>query len=136
MERREAYRSMVMQSQCSKSNAEHPVYCFTFRGEPIGCDVSNTAWQTAIRNAKLHDFRFHDLRHTSVSVLVRGSIDPVSIARRVGHGSAGFTLRQYAHLFNPDDRRAANALGAALRARATEAPAAADGVERQQATGP
>jgi hypothetical protein len=72
---------------------------------------------------------------TSVSVLVRDSIDPVAIARRVGHGSASFTLRQYAHLFNPDDRRSANALGAALRGRAPEAPAAADSVERQQADG-
>jgi len=45
----------------------HPVYCFTYRGEPIRWDVTNTAWQTALRKAGIRDFRFHDLRHTWAS---------------------------------------------------------------------
>ena len=46
---------------------KHPVYCFTYRGEPIRWDVTNTAWQTALRKAGIEDFRFHDLRHTWAS---------------------------------------------------------------------
>jgi len=46
---------------------KHPVYCFTYRGEPIGWDVTNTAWRTALRKAGISDFRFHDLRHTWAS---------------------------------------------------------------------
>ena len=46
---------------------KHPVYCFTYRGEPICWDVTNTAWQTALRKADIRDFRFHDLRHTWAS---------------------------------------------------------------------
>ena len=46
--------------------AQHPVYCFTYRGEPIGWDVT-TAWQTALKKAGITDFRFHDLRHTWAS---------------------------------------------------------------------
>ena len=46
---------------------QHPVYCFTYRGEPIGWDVTNTAWQTAVKKAGISDFRFHDLRHTWAS---------------------------------------------------------------------
>jgi integrase len=42
----------------------HAVYCFTYRGEPVRWDVTNTAWQTALRKAGVSDFRFHDLRHT------------------------------------------------------------------------
>ncbi|MEO8487714.1 MAG: site-specific integrase, partial [Betaproteobacteria bacterium] len=53
----------VLEAQCGK----HPVFCFTYRGEPIGWDVTNTAWQTALRKADIHDFRFHDLRHTWAS---------------------------------------------------------------------
>ncbi len=46
---------------------KHPVYCFTYCGEPIRWDLTNTAWQTALRKAGIEDFRFHDLRHTWAS---------------------------------------------------------------------
>jgi integrase len=46
---------------------KHPVYCFTYRDQPICWDVTNTAWQTALRKADIRDFRFHDLRHTWAS---------------------------------------------------------------------
>jgi integrase len=42
-------------------------YCFTFRGEPIRWQVSNSAWLTALAKAGIKDFRFHDLRHTWAS---------------------------------------------------------------------
>lgn len=46
---------------------KHPVYCFTYRGEPIGWEMTNSAWHHAIRKAGITDFRFHDLRHTWAS---------------------------------------------------------------------
>lgn len=46
---------------------KHPQFCFTYRGEPIRWDVTNTAWQTALCKAAITDFRFHDLRHTWAS---------------------------------------------------------------------
>lgn len=46
---------------------KHPRFCFTFKGAPIRWQVSNTAWETALRKAGIQDFRFHDLRHTWAS---------------------------------------------------------------------
>lgn len=46
---------------------KHPRYSFTYRGQPIGWQISNTAWQNAVAEAGLKDFRFHDLRHTWAS---------------------------------------------------------------------
>ena len=46
---------------------KHPVFCFTFRGEPIARELTNSAWHHAIREARITDFRFHDLRHTWAS---------------------------------------------------------------------
>ncbi|WP_416172100.1 tyrosine-type recombinase/integrase [Actimicrobium sp. CCI2.3] len=45
----------------------HPQACFTYKGNPIRWDVTNTAWHNAIKKAELSDFRFHDLRHTWAS---------------------------------------------------------------------
>lgn len=46
---------------------KHPRFCFTFRGEPIRFQVSNSAWLTALKKAGIENFRFHDLRHTWAS---------------------------------------------------------------------
>jgi integrase len=35
--------------------------------KPIGWDVTNTAWRTALRKAEISHSRFHDLRHTWAS---------------------------------------------------------------------
>jgi integrase len=50
-----------------EQQGKHRQYCFTFRGKPIRWELSNTAWQNAVRKAGLTDFRFHDLRHTWAS---------------------------------------------------------------------
>lgn len=42
-------------------------FCFTYRGQPIRWDLTNTAWVNAVKKAELEDFRFHDLRHTWAS---------------------------------------------------------------------
>jgi hypothetical protein len=46
---------------------KHEQFCFTYRGQPIGWQISNTAWLNAVAEAGLQDFRFHDLRHTWAS---------------------------------------------------------------------
>lgn len=45
----------------------HPQFCFTFRGKPIGWQVSSTAWIKALEATGIKDFRFRDLRHTWAS---------------------------------------------------------------------
>jgi integrase len=50
-----------------EQRGKHPQYCFTYRGEPIRWELTNSAWHTALRKAGIKDFRFHDLRHTWAS---------------------------------------------------------------------
>ena len=58
--------SQIVKMQRSK-NVVMQQYCFTYRGNPIRRDLTNTAWVNAIRQAGIEDFRFHDLRHTWAS---------------------------------------------------------------------
>jgi integrase len=52
--------------------------------------------------------RFHDLRHTAASLLIRQGVSAKLVADRLGHTDAAFTLRVYTHVF--DDQRAEAAL--------------------------
>jgi hypothetical protein len=55
------------------------------------------------------------LRHSHASALIASGIDPLTVSRRIGHGSPVVTLRTYSHLFERTDEVAANAIEAALR---------------------
>ena len=56
-----------------------------------------TAFKTLLRNCKIENFRFHDLRHTCASYLVQAGVELLKVAAHLGHKNIQSTLR-YAHL--------------------------------------
>ena len=56
-----------------------------------------TAWTAAVTRSDLHDFRFHDLRHTTASYLAQGGATPIDIAAVLGHKTLAM-VKRYAHL--------------------------------------
>jgi integrase len=56
-----------------------------------------TAWGKLMKDAKIKDFRFHDLRHDFASRLVMNGVDLYRVKELLGHGSIEVTQR-YAHL--------------------------------------
>lgn len=65
-------------------------------------------YKTLIEKAGVPRIRFHDLRHTAASLLIRRGVPPKVVADRLGHADASFTLKVYTHVY--DDQRAAAAL--------------------------
>lgn len=55
------------------------------------------AWDKAVREANLDDFRFHDLRHTAASYLAMTGATPTELAAILGHKSLSMVAR-YAHV--------------------------------------
>ena len=83
----------------------HNEYVFitpaTKRGAQI-VDVKKS-FKTALRDAGIQDFRFHDLRHTFASHLVMAGVDLANVKELMGHKDIKMTLR-YAHL-SPDYKK-------------------------------
>ena len=52
--------------------------------------------------------RFHDLRHSHNSLLVKLSVQPKEISERLGHSNIGITMDLYLHLYAEFDKEVAN----------------------------
>jgi len=79
----------------------------------LSFDSFRTAWETAVRKAKLTDFRFHDLRHTCASWMVQRGANLQEVKDVLGHSTLAMTLR-YAHLAPEHLRKAVSALDGML----------------------
>lgn len=84
-------------------------------GSPWDPDYLSRYWQRALAARGLPHIGLHGLRHSHASALIAGGVDPLTISRRLGHGTAAFTLATYGHLFGDTDSLAAKTLDATVR---------------------
>ena len=89
------------------------VFCGAGEDRPLRGDRITSAWKRAMVPIGIN-VKFHALRHTHASALIADRIDVVTISRRLGHCSAAFTLRVYAHMFAPTDKAVAASIGKLL----------------------
>jgi integrase len=110
----------------------HPKYVFTYvaRGKkggkggtgddngfekgkryPITVEALTTRWQRDRAKAaellpSVASIRWHDLRHTMASRLLRKTRNPAWVQKALGHADIKTTMRHYAHVLNDDVRQA------------------------------
>jgi integrase len=72
------------------------------------------AWRKLAERAGVRLVRFHDLRHTTATVMLAQGIDVRTVADMLGHADVSTTLRTYVHSTEGATRRAAQAMGEAL----------------------
>ena len=51
-----------------------------------------------MRQLGIQDVRFHDLRHTHASLMLKQNVNPKIIQERLGHSSITITMDTYGHL--------------------------------------
>lgn len=74
---------------------KHPERLWTYRGNPFKRCTTRT-WSSAIKEAGIEDFRWHDLRHTWATMLAqKGATDGILMA--LGSWKSVSMVRKYAH---------------------------------------
>lgn len=68
------------------------------------------------KRTKLPAFRFHDLRHTSATLLLSAGVHPKIVQERLGHSAIGMTMDTYSHIMPTMQKEAAAKMQAALSA--------------------
>ena len=56
------------------------------------------AWRKLARRTGYPNVRFHDLRHTHASLMLRQGVHPKIVSERLGHANIGITLDTYSHV--------------------------------------
>jgi integrase len=84
-------------------------------GTPINpSNLRNRSFAPLLKKAGLPWITFHDLRHTTASLLFSKNVHPKFVQELLGHASVAFTLDVYSHMLPGMGGEAADAMGEAL----------------------
>jgi integrase len=89
------------------------VFC-TWDGKPLIPSSVSQAWRRLTRRLGYDNIRFHDLRHTCATLLLKAGIHPKVVQERLGHSSIAITLDIYSHVTPGMQHQAAEALDTIL----------------------
>jgi integrase len=65
-------------------------------------------FKLSLKRAGLSGIRFHDLRHTSASLMLNNGVDIFVASKRLGHSKPSITLDVYGHLLTSAQDKVAN----------------------------
>ncbi|NBM20143.1 site-specific integrase [Streptomyces sp. GC420] len=92
---------------------EHGLLFASRIGTPLEPDNLRRSWHPLRKRLGL-ELRFHDLRHSAVSLLLDLGVPPHTVRQIAGHSDIGVTMKVYAHASLDEQRKALNRLGEQL----------------------
>ena len=116
--------------EATNTTWQHSGHVFTtVQGTPIDPTNLTRTFTTLLRRAGLRRIRFHDLRHSTATLLLEQGVELVVIKELLGHAHIGVTATVYAHVRLRLQRDAIDMLGTALNGPASIETAGSDGDE-------
>ncbi len=94
---------------------DRDLVCARADGLPWPPDSLTSSFSALVRKVGLLRVRFHDLRHTHATQLLRQGIHPKVVSERLGHSTVGITLDVYSHVLPSMQEEAARRIDASLR---------------------
>jgi integrase len=108
----EDYRRRRLEEALKAGKNEIPNWVFgTCEGTPLDMhNVERREFEKCLAAAKLRRIRFHDLRHTTASLLLQNGASPAYVKDQLGHSSIKVTVDIYGHLVPGANRQEMNRL--------------------------
>ena len=78
----------------------------SWHGKPLHPSSITTWWRRFVSRHQLRYIRFHDLRHTSATLLINSGVHAKIISSRLGHADIRTTMNIYGHALQEADREA------------------------------
>lgn len=94
---------------------EHDLVCCTFDGSPTPPNYLGDTFKKITNELDVPKIRFHDLRHTHATILLRIGENPKVIQERLGHASIQITLDTYSHVLPDMQENAMSAFSKAMK---------------------
>ncbi|SFP85751.1 Site-specific recombinase XerD [Oscillibacter sp. PC13] len=82
--------------------------------QPISPSTAYNRLKALLKEARLPNIRFHDIRHTFATHALSSGVDAKTLAGILGHTKASFTLDTYTHTTGDMQKRAAEIVGGFL----------------------
>lgn len=105
-----------LSQQMTEGQAENPLVFTDRDGKPLRrSNVTQRSFRPILTKAGLPTVRFHDLRHSSATLLLAAGIHPKVVQERLGHSEVSMTLDIYSHTIPSMGREAAGKLDGILK---------------------
>ncbi|WP_121604895.1 site-specific integrase [Virgibacillus sp. Bac332] len=79
-------------------NSQNDLVVRTSTGLPLSPRNLLRSFYSIIDKSGIKKIRFHDLRHTHASLLLKQGVNPKIVSERLGHANVRITLDTYSHL--------------------------------------
>ena len=87
---------------------DNNLVCCMDNGNPINPTTLNHKFHNLLEENHLPLIRFHDLRHSHASILLKEKIPIKAISERLGHSNVNITLNLYSHTYQETNQEIAN----------------------------
>jgi len=117
---RSGQRSVHLSQRTVAALRKHPredgcPWIFASKGGPVHPRVLILRYfEPLLKRAGLPHIRFHDLRHTTASLLLQAGVNPKIVQEQLGHSSVRLTLDTYSHLMGTMQAESAQKIDALL----------------------
>lgn len=93
----------LMKAEGQSVDGSDKVFCTRTGNWIAKSNLTRKTFKPLLKKASLPLIRFHDLRHTHATSLLRAGKSIKAVSRRLGHSTVELTLRVYVHVLPADD---------------------------------